>query len=1119
MPHSFPRPAFRRIAFRLCCTPALSLSMLLMTGMPVQAQVSSGAITGKVTDQSGAVVVGASVQVINVRTGVKLNAKTNEVGDYSFRNLLPGTYNLSLSQPGFRTYEENNIPVVVSETTSHDVTLSVGEPASRVTVEASLAAIDTNSATLGQVIQEREVRDLPLNGRNFTQLLTLSPGVAAPSKVSGSWGNPQIGQFTTPSINGQSTKSTMFLLDGSNNSSPSFALISVSPIIDDIAEFKLQSHPDSAEYGGVLGGVVNLVTKAGTNQFHGGVWEFLRNDKLDARNFFRAGVTPLRQNTFGGNIGGPVILPHYNGRNRTFLFGSYQGYRESAASAGLYRVPTPRQLSGDLTGEQPFFDPFSTRPDPANPGQFVRDPFANNQIPADRLDPVSIGLAKAIYPAPVETGFAGTNGRDTRPQITNQDLFTVRGDQQFRADSISVRFTKFRTPVATTGGIIGSTFARKAHGFNFGTNVTHTFSSSTIFHALFARSWVDLNLSTKWDNIDHDALVPKLFAPDFGCGYIGGFGSKKCYIPAAFITGYAGVGEFDGRVGQTDIWEFKPDISTIRGAHTFKAGFSLATHNLWATTQRAVANFDSFQTADLRNPGKTGSALASFLLGVPAGAERADAPNSQQPAWLYGFFLQDQWKVGTKLTLNLGFRWDANILPRFGEASEGNNYSGSMDLLRGVFLIPADPGPCDTRGKPPCIPGGKLPEHVVIAKDGKIFQNIYDNFQPRLGLAYRITGKTVFRAGVGRFFDSWNETTLAVAQSEGLWPDKRRITDSLLNRTTVTARFSNPLALAGKFPDPTPFGLTATWRDPQLKNPRSDQWNAGIEHQLSSSTVVGANYVGSRGHRIPIGGEYNTAYTPGPGDPKLRTLYPYISAAPFIRDWGRSWYDSLQVSFSRIYSRGLSYSLAYTWSKTQDVSASDGFAGGPQDPYHLNNDKSVADFNLPHVLTGNIVYELPFGKMNNRLIRQALGYWQFNGIAQFTSGTPYRVFVCGDIANIGRGGCYMRPNLVGNATVSDRSPARWLNNDAFAAPLSFTFGNLGRNPFRGDGYSNLDLSVFRDFRIREQTKLQFRLESFNALNHTVFGNPNGNLSDSNFGRIFGTRSIERQLQIGAKLYF
>ncbi len=293
---------------------------------------------------------------------------------------------------------------------------------------------------------------------------------------------------------------------------------------------------------------MDVVTKSGTNDLHGGVWEFLRNDAFDARNFFRAGITPLRQNQFGGNAGGPVVIPKlYNGRNHTFIFGSYQGFRQSFANSGLYRVPTPAEMAGNLSGERPIFDPFCARPDPGRAGQFLRDPFPGNMIPAGRIDPIATKIVSTLYPQPLNTGLAGTNGINTRPNTTDQDMYTFRVDHQMSRDSLSYRYSHVKTPVVTSGdggGVAGSTFLREAGGYNQSANCTHIFDPATIFHFLFARSYIDLTLRSKWDNANESDLAPQLFSESFACGFVGGYGGKKCYIPFIQIPGIAGVNEF-----------------------------------------------------------------------------------------------------------------------------------------------------------------------------------------------------------------------------------------------------------------------------------------------------------------------------------------------------------------------------------------------------------------------------------------------------------------------------------------------------------------------------------------------------------------------------------------------
>src|SRR5262245_22151491 len=407
-----------------------SAFFLLSLPLAIYAQINTGGIVGRVTDPSGAVVVNATVTLENIQTGVKVEVSVNETGDYALRGLTPGMYKLTVVAPGFATFEETNARVAVAETGSHDVRLTLGETSTSVTVTSSTVALQTASSTLGTVVGGDTVRDLPLNGRNFTQLLVMTAGAASPGTTA-IWGNPQAGDYRQPSINGQDTNSTGFVLDGTNNRSNFSGGISVAPVVDDIEEFKVVSHSDSVEYAGYLGGYVNVVTKSGTNEFHGAAWEFLRNDKLDARNPFKPTVNKLRQNQFGGNIGGPIL------HNRLFFFGSYQGFRQILGSTAYYAVPTPAQIAGDFTykvdgktPELPIYNIYSTREDPVQPGSYLRDRFKCdsggnpiapnadrtqtggtncNKIPTAFIDPYAKHYA-TLFPAPVSTPVPLTNG-------------------------------------------------------------------------------------------------------------------------------------------------------------------------------------------------------------------------------------------------------------------------------------------------------------------------------------------------------------------------------------------------------------------------------------------------------------------------------------------------------------------------------------------------------------------------------------------------------------------------------------------------------------------------------------------------------------------------------------
>jgi hypothetical protein len=1130
----------RKNVLRLALCWALFLLSLPLVSY---AQINTGAILGRVTDPSGAVVVTAKVTLQNVQTGVKVEGSVNQTGDYAFRGLAPGMYKLTVVAPGFSTAEVTDIPVRVAEIGNKDVQLTLGPTTTAISVAASAVALETASAQLGTTVDARQVRDLPLNGRNFTQLLAMTAG-AASAGTTGIWGNPQAGDYRQPSINGQDTNSTGFVLDGTNNRSNFSGGISVAPVVDDIEEFKVVSHSDSVEYGGYLGGYVNVVTKGGTNEFHGAAWEFLRNDKLDARNPFKAKVNMLRQNQFGGNIGGPIL------RNRLFFFGSYQGFRQRIGSTAYYAVPTPAQIAGDFTykvdgttPELPIYNIYSTRVDPNDSTKYLRDRFMCdvggapiapnpdgtqtggtpcNKVPTQLLNPFALHYA-TLFPAPISTPVPLTNGLDTAPQKQRQDFWTARGDYQINSEqNLSVRYSHIKSPNTVTGGIIGSSFLRDSFGYNLASNYTYTITPTTVFHAMFGHTWVNLHLSSVWDTLDYDNFVFPVWP--WACNLSSGFGSHNCWAPLQNIPGYAQVNNFDTYVGQTNIWEATPTLDHIRGNHFIKVGGTFARHRIWAVTQRMFANYDSRQTADLNNLGNTGASVASFMLGIPVGGEMADTyPGTQQPSWTWGGFAQDQWKISSKLTFNYGLRWDLFNPGQYGTKGTTNFYSGRMDVLKGIYWIPADPGSCADKGQAPCIPtpGGVLPDHVMVAPSGKISQKVWDNWAPRVGVSYRLKQDTVLRAGIGRYYDTWGNVDVLIVQSEGLWPDSKAVAAANKNNIFFDGTTTeNPLGIvigAGQQPDPNgPFNLVRNWLDPDFKNPAVDQWNVGVQQQFGPSTMVEVNYVGSRGARTVWNGYLGQATTPAAGDPNLRKTYPWVPAATVYTDHGRNWYNALQVTMKRRAVGGLSYQLVYTWSKTLDLN-------GNQNGYDLSQDKGRSGLDLAHMLSMGWTYEMPFGKgkkfSSSRGANAVIGGWQLNGLLQATSGVPFGVYYCGDTANVGRTDCYMRPNLVGNPEVSNPTIKQWYDRNAFAVADNFTFGNAPRNFMQGDGLLNLDLSVFRNFAITEKTSLQFRFEAFNVTNTPTWGLPNTNIKSGAAGTIGGTRSVERQLQFALKLYF
>lgn len=1123
--------------------------VLILLPTHTQAQLATATINGVVRDTSGAVIPQATVTLINMQTGVKRSVETNQTGNYVIQDIDPGTYRLEVSKSGFTTQTQKAFTLYVNQTATYDFTLSVGSPTQTVTVEAAGAALETSTSELGEVVGRNEVNDLPLNGRNFTQILSLTPGVSTvnvsqnSTTTGGIWSNP-IGEFSYPSVNGQTNRSNLFLLDGVYDQGSFGSTYAIAPILDQVQEFKVQSHNDAPQFGGALGGIINVVTKAGGNDFHGDAWEFVRNTAFDARNTFLANRIPFEQNQFGGAIGGPVILPHYNGRNRTFFYAAYEGYRNHTTSSTLFKTVTPAELTGDFSDSPTqIYNPFSTRPNPASPGEFIRDPFPGNQIPQSLLSPGMVLFAKTLFPAPVTTSNPAFNGLDTTPTITRQDTASLRLDEQFGAkDSAWARYTGFTQPVTGSGGYTGLVHKVFTHGYNVGATWVHTFSGTSVMTLEFGRDSGNINQFTRFVNASPTFWQQVGFSPNFAGNFIGGFST----VPSTTVVGFLGSPDPSAHgasaVDEThfsNIYQFRGDYSKIHGHHTFMMGGDIATNNADALYLNPDLIFDSFPTTNPLSTAGTGNAMASLLLGLPSNAGRRDVRETEHGGWVDGFYFWDQWKATSKFTLNLGFRYDLTLLPIYGSASAHNLPAGDLDWTHGQYILTGNAPSCDTAKAAPCIPGGQLPAHVVITplSNGAIYHNNYDNWQPRIGMAYRLRPRTVLRASAGRFFDNWAADTQTGQNYEGSWPSIGQLLASNLNATVPNATAFDPFNLGSgaPLPAPTPFNQVQWFMSPYAQRPYSDQWNFGVQQMLGQNTVLTANYVGSHSSRLDVGGFVNVAVTPGPGDAATvasREPYPYITPTFFDQSIGRSSYNAFQFSLSGRSTHGLNYLISYTWSKTIDIGCS-GWYGvegcSIENPYDLNANKSVAGFDVPQIFSAAWVYELPFGKgqkfsTGSRVADAIVGNWQLNGILSLSSGSPYDVGVSGDIANTGMSGCcsgyYERLNYLGGPkTEPNPTPTNWINASAFAIPARYTFGNLGRNTLRSDAFKNLDLSLFREFPITESKRLEFRFEMFNSTNVPIYAIPDHNISDPTFGQVSSLANSPRQIQFALKFYF
>ncbi len=1134
----------------------ISVLVLIVTGQSL-AQLSSASVNGTVRDSSGAVIPDATVVLRNIQTSVENTTVSNASGVYSIFSITPGEYTIKATASGFGTKEVPQFTLTVGHIATINFSLTVGSQKSTVTVQSATPQLNVSSASLGTVISTKEVNDIPLNGRNFTQLLTLTPGVSPVStgqnanegavSSGGGWMvAAAIGSDVVfPSVNGQTNRSNFFLTDGMDNFGEFISSYAVPPIIDAIQEFKVVSHADSAEYGGVLGGVINVTTKSGTNQLHGSAWEYARNKIFDARTYFlpkNVPKTPYSQNQFGGSIGGPVVVPHYNGKNKTFFFGAYQGFRYSQLSNAPLHIPTAAELSGDESSwPTQIYNPFSFRPDPLHPGQFIGDPFPGNQIPANLIQKPLVDYANFAYPTPGPVfDSSGDNALDPTPITQVQNEWDIRVDQKIGAnDSVFFRYSALNSTVTESPGLPGDPESVAIPSRDWGGSYVHVFSPSLVLQAQIAHTTMYMNTSYFFTK-STDTITGELnLAPTISKWVIS---PTRVPLPDMSINGYSNnPGEYANTNTATDDWEYSGNLDKTWKTHTLRFGAGYTSIFNAAGTAFPYEGFGAQNTAD-PNPADTvnqGFALASYLLGVPDYYYFVNSKVASRPGGVGYGYAQDSWKVTRKLTFNYGLRYDVQFFPPFGKKSlnsaHGGPYIGDFDFSNGTYILQALPPSCNAIGVAPCIPGdGTLPAHVVVSPNDKIAVNEYSNFGPHLGFAYLIGDKTVVRGAFGIVYDSWAAINQMTQNVSSTWPDvglfnapaDLNLPSSTSATPTITAY--NPLGNSTFLPAATPFTQTGNFYAPHRLLPRSEQYNIGIERQLNSNTAATLNYVGMASQRLDYGGPYNTALTPGPGDPQSRALYPYMAITPYDRPVGQSSYNSLQASLVKRYTDGWSYNVAYTWSKTMDC-GTDGWWGtegtNAQDPYNIcgYGSRSVAGYDVTNQLSVDMLYQVPIGKggrfsTGNRVADYILGNWQINNIFQAHSGLPFTPSISSDIPNTGNGTEYL--DVVGNPHLSKQTAEEWFNTAAYAVPAGYTYGTAGRNSLRSQADWELDSSVFRLIPVGDGRQFEFRAEAFNLLNNVVLGQP---FSDYNtgpqFGTINSTYNVARELQLALKFTF
>ena len=1070
------------------CSAILILAFALWNSpRPLLAQVVTAGVVGTVTDATGDLLVNVKITVENVDTELKRTAKTDDSGSFEVTLLPVGHYRVTAELQGFKLARIREITLAEGDRQKLDLRMEIGQVQQSVDVEAQTPALQSETSSLGTLFDKHEIEDLPLNGRNFMQLAQLSAGANTGGANGLASGNRPDDRRSSSNVtvNGQMSYSNNFLIDGLDDNERYIGSIIIKPSVDALAEFKVTTNGYSAELSRTAGGVIVMLTKSGTNNFHGSLYEFFRNQNVDAKNFFAGpGRTPdYKQNQFGGSFGGPIR------KGKTFFFVDYEGTRLRQGITYTSSVPTLAMRQGNFSGVANVFDPIS------------RTQFANGQIPSSKINAVGQSLVN-LYPLPQTSGLVNNFTYSPNRQLVD-DKFDTRVDQQFGEKStFFARYSfdntyNFLPPQLPAVGTIqaGSDtgyFAGPARlrAQNAAISYIYTFNPTLILqqslsYARLANHTVPPNYG---NNVDDQLGIPGANVDDDSSG-----------LSPISVSGFRGLGDGTSTpiTDYNNIYQYAASVTKIAGQHSFKIGTNLIFRRLMQfQSNQAKGQFTFNSQASSDGNGNGGNAIASLLLGYPASTVRSKTlyrPDFH--AAEYGFYAQDDWRVSRKLTLNLGIRYDIITPPE-----EAHGQGANLNLK--TFQIQN------------AITDG-------ISKSGGLAIP-YNDFSPRIGFAYSVTPKTVVRGGFGiSFFPP------VVGNSQGL---RNAPFVSTLNITTTPATVAN--ILSAGLPPPTPDNplnpagsLNALYMGNRM--PYVEQYNVTVQREFASGLVGTVSYVGAGGRKLGIAYEIDQA-PPGPGAVQPRRNYyaqlPGISSISEAFTSGTSVYHSLQSSLERRFVHGFGLSTNFTYGHVIDDAPCRGGCkpGNTAGPFplldsnrRLDRGNSDVDLRLRWILTAT--YAPSFHWSGNRFTGALVKDWQFNGILAMQSGQTFTVDNASARDNTGSGD---RPNIVGDPHDIARTINKWFDVTAFAPQPLYTVGNVGRNTMYGPPMKQLDFSTFRDFKLRESMTLQFRTEFFNILNHPNFGLPAADLGNSNFGVISDTGNyLSRNIQFALKLVF
>ena len=1102
---------------------ALSLLAMLSAVKMLSAQVGTSAVLGYVYDASGAAVPNAKVALVSPAIGFERSTQSDNAGYFKFPNLLPGTYDLTVSQQGFKTYKAAGLVLQVDQQLEHNPALQIGTMAQEVTVSAAgVELLEVNTATTGQVITDATVTALPLNGRNFLQLASLGTG-ATPTVLQGSsssFATDLTGRdASTVHLGGNREAATSYLIDGIEARNDRAGNLTFQISVDEIQEFKTQRNFFPAEYG-FHPGIVNVATKAGANEFHGAAWEFLRNQNLDARNFFGSKVEPFHQNQFGATGGGRIL------KNKLFFFGDYEGFRKSLSAAASAIYPDTTQFSGDLSdlsvfGNAPLYDPATF-----DPASGTRQQFSGNMIPQGKINPLSVKTIQLLFPK-VATPPTGAPNLFGFPQTTQTDnQFTVRLDGQDantfgKRTQMFGRFSYVNSLVLSAGlaPFQGLQRFQNARNFVYQANTSLSPSTVNLFRIGYQRDFSPFAYQSPLGSQSAAAALGLANTTTDPRDFFG---------PNFSMAGFSGTGGGFNLQTITNRYIIADNLTHIIGEHTLKGGLefrftrlmeetsTFANGSLTYTGQLTAQTEKDPATGAITTVPGTGSPIADFLLGLPSSGLAAFGSTLNHFHYReYAFFFQDDWKARPDLTFQLGLRYEHPTPP----ASEEKR----------VYLF--DPKT------------GTLKFPALHETPSGVYTNGKKQFAPRVGVAW-VPGfdkNSVLRAGFGISFDQTQFNELQFESFGTPFFNLQNIVQPVSNPVpqwvigqNVFPDVAVPLIAPGFVP---PNGSGPFSTEAVMKTPTVYQWTLDVERSLAKNWVLEIGYAGSTGKHLSRRYDADQCSVPTSliCDPAARP-FPNLSELFLTTNGAKSNMHSLNVRGERRFANGLSWLVAYRWTKSLDTDSGASWASPTQRTACLNCDYGPSDFDIRHRFVSSTVWDIPLGRGKrflsslNRLADLAAGGWSLSAITTFQTGPWGNIFgsnATGDSGlNAHRGDC----DLIGHNSIYAPGDLRsngilWLNPANFGNPATGFFGNCGRGVFGGPGLNNWDIGVLKDFRVSERLRVEFRSEFFNAFNHAQFDLPStgavgtgSQVNNPGFGRITSAER-PRVIQFGLKIYY